>query len=335
MDLHNARDIPVKIIALSDEKYATAEKIVLNTTQFSDVQHWNAVRGSDLFDKETRMLLPNYIEILEKKYPHVSIPSSTPSNTFPFQLISTQAQLCVATGERTNIYDIHNMGAVGCALSHISIWQDMVKHNIPATIVLEDDVQFEERFAKDKSRFCNELAQILSKFSFNFDALNFNLVPIPTLCIQGTHLITTSLPSVVRVKGIGYRTQGYLITLSGAKELLSSAFPLVHTVDSYVSLKTMLPTTFNAEPFLYLSTTKPWLKHPPIDFSNSQIGYSFLETVSDSLLAIPRIALLGIIGFAILSFILVIVLTVVAILQAKKISDGKRRKEGKRRKDKV
>lgn len=302
----DCKNIPVRVIALSDKKFDAARiQIREAAAEFEDVQRWPAIRGSHFFN-ESAHLLPNYREIAKQKYPYLQIPEE------PVAMLSTQTESVLASGVRTNINDIQNPAAVGCALSHISIWQYMVANNVPASIVFEDDVKFEDRFVNGKSSFCNELDRILSAFALNFDVLNFNLATIPKPFVDATTVVPTRLSDVVQVKGIGFRAQGYLITLEGAKVMLTNVFPLLRVIDAHMTGLSVLPST--KQNVFYLATKSPWLKHELIDLNNSQIGYTAADVVTDSLFFVPRAFLLATIGFALLSFVAAIVFVVFAVV---------------------
>lgn len=309
----DCRDIPVRVIALSNDKYAQAEKRIADACDFRDVRRWHGVRGRDLFDDATRRLLPNYRDIVAQKYPHLMLPAG--------EFLSVQTQLVLETQERTNIYDMHNCGAVGCALSHISIWQYIVRNSIAAMIVFEDDVEFDAAFL-EKTSVCKELNDLLAKFALDFDVFNLNLALIPKNLIHNTELRPTTAKNVVRVQGIAFRAQGYLITLEGARTLLRNAFPLLHVVDAYMSMHTMLHASNND--FLFLAAKKPILIHPPMDFASSQIGYSRWTTLCDGIMFVPRnVTLSALVGVFVVSLIVAIVFIVVNVRLASKLKNAK------------
>lgn len=322
MSFPQCEEIPVRVIALSKEKYAVARDRISDASSFSDVQQWKGVRGADLFDKRNR-LLPNYREIVREKYPNLSLPPE------PSYLLSSQAELAMLTG-KTNPYDLATCGAIGCALSHISLWQYIVANEIPAMIVFEDDVVFEKRFTNMKNKdslFCRELNKILSHFRLNFDVLNFHIIPLPSQFRHGAKLVPTPLSNVIQLKGMATRTQGYLITLQGARELLDNAFPLTHGIDIYMSLMTILP--MKQHKIVFLATKTPWLKHPLIDFCSSQVGgYCLQQITSDAMFFIPPTLLLAIIVASILLLISLIFVIVVNCNLRKRLKEKERKRVG-------
>lgn len=315
---YEGKDLPVRIISLRKEKYEEAAKHISAICNFTDVKWWKAVRGSDLFEESLR-LLPNYRAILAETNSNATFPQRT-------NLLSTQTEISLGTGTRTNIYDLHNVGAIGCSLSHISLWQHMVDHQIPAMIVFEDDVQFLGEFSNGTRNCIEELNTFLATFGLNFDVLNLNIFPIPKSLVHGAVLTPSSLMSnVYRLHGVAFRTQGYIITLAGAKKLLKNAFPLIHTVDTYMTMSTMLPSM--QENFIYLAMHPVWLNHPSLDLGGSTIGYDLLQSLTDSILFLPRIVVFAIIGICILSLVATVVLIAVLIRASRNQKNQGRRQK--------
>ena len=303
--------IPVRVIALKEEKFQTAKHEIESVAQFSDVKMWQGIRGKDLFDENTNVL-PNHKEILAQKYPHAHFDLADDEN-----ILSTQAELSLSSKQRTNLYDLHNAGAIGCSLSHISLWQHMVDNDIPVMMIFEDDVLFENRFKNGTANVEKELNCILNEFSLNFDVLNLNLCPIPSVLVHGTKLTDSRLKNVVFVEGIAFRTQGYIITLEGAKQLLKNAFPLLHVIDSYMTLLTVLPSSKNH--YIYLATKLPWLIHPTLEITGkSSIGYDAFTTIVDGVLFLPRWSIFAMIGVCFLSLVAAFVLAIVVICLTQK-----------------
>lgn len=281
-------DIPVRVIALTEQEYNNAKNKIEAVGDFSDLRRHNAIRGKDFFDQNMN-LYSNYRDIVRKKYPNLRVPKNTP-------MLSPQAEKSLRYNDKRTVYDFHNAGAVGCALSHISAWQEMVDNNIPQMIIFESDVDFA------KKDFCNRLNTIIENYQQPFDILNFNLLPIPFPLNDYTEIYDTKIPDVRVAKGIAFRLQGYMLTLEGAKKLLLNAFPLIYEVDSYVTMQSILPSTN----LTILATSEPWLNHPVIVFGSS-IGYSPTQCLTDGMFFVPQTILL-------LSMAVLILLTIAALV---------------------
>lgn len=152
---------------------------------------------------------------------------------------------------------INTKGAVGCFLSHIKVWQKMVDENIPAAVILEDDM------TPLKSRDFLE---------------NGVLATIPSdadyVVLKNQSYTPTSEradPFWMKIKSNFFSTEAYYVTLQGARTLLKYAFPLEMNVDNFVGiLAAVRPEEFKVYLYekndlfkdvgLYNSTTDvPWL----------------------------------------------------------------------------
>lgn len=109
-------------------------------------------------------------------------------------------------------------GEIGCYISHMRIWQKMVDESMPCCVVLEDDL-FINAELKDVVDATARLKNWdLIKLS---DNRNFPLID--------TALLDNGL-TVGNYKKAPNGTQGYIISLSGAKKLLSRK-PFFRPVD--------------------------------------------------------------------------------------------------------
>lgn len=109
-------------------------------------------------------------------------------------------------------------GDLGCALSHLRIYQEMVKNDLPEVIVFEDDAV--------PSRDLPDVIEAVRALSVDWDVVTFNSLfesarprPIEDRRICGKY-------SICRYEGMTYGAQGYLIRLSAARRLLKVGFPV-------------------------------------------------------------------------------------------------------------
>lgn len=121
---------------------------------------------------------------------------------------SAFCQWCVIGRRMTN-------GEVGCALSHINIWQKMVSENIPLACVLEDDVTilpgFKERLFELETD-CNPL-----------DCSVYHL---------STPRELDQTPRIVPMEK-GDCACGYVLTKGAAKRLLACNNPIIYPIDTW------------------------------------------------------------------------------------------------------
>lgn len=114
-----------------------------------------------------------------------------------------------------------SLGEVGCAMSHIRIYEMMVAKNIERCIVLEDDIYLHGSFQTIAER---AIATCQSDIIF----LHHGKVkswPWMKKMPEGYRLAKYISPSRHSKRGI-ISTAGYILTLSGAKKLLSKAYPV-------------------------------------------------------------------------------------------------------------
>ncbi len=137
--------------------------------------------------------------------------------------------LCTKRNILANIRRSHeeldSVGGVGCALSHIAVWQWMVDNNQELCLVFEDDavvpLDFIERANDciDKSILKDSKKWDMWLLGGNWD----NLTKIP------------SEDKVVRV-GEFVLFHAYVMTLHGAKRLLKDVYPIHSHIDLWVSI---------------------------------------------------------------------------------------------------
>ncbi|MGY6040675.1 glycosyltransferase family 25 protein [Aeromonas sp. AE23HZ002T15] len=114
-----------------------------------------------------------------------------------------------------------SLGEVGCAMSHIRIYEMMVAKNIERCVVLEDDIYLHSHF---KSIVSKAMSACQSDIIF----LHHGKVkswPWMQKMPEGYRLAKYISPSRNSKRGI-ISTAGYILTLSGAKKLLSKAYPI-------------------------------------------------------------------------------------------------------------
>jgi len=116
-------------------------------------------------------------------------------------------------------------GLVGCTYSHFLIYQKMVDEDIPMACVLEDDVIL-------SSTFKNQLDWLESEIQEN------EIVSLHTLLYDPVHFQSTArvnelggicTPTPPKIRG----TQGYVITLHCARQLIQEMMPIKDFPDCF------------------------------------------------------------------------------------------------------
>ena len=110
-------------------------------------------------------------------------------------------------------------GAIGCSLSHCSIYKKMIEENVPYALVLEDDIVIDP--------FIKEIIVAVGKF---VDESRPQVILLSAISNDGTG--NSSNIEIMRVKS-GMCTDGYVITQAAAKLILRVNYPVVTTADSW------------------------------------------------------------------------------------------------------
>lgn len=101
-------------------------------------------------------------------------------------------------------------GEIGCYASHYSIWRDMIARGVPQAIVLEDDTVVDWAYLERLAR--------TDLHAIGIDYLRlYAKRPTWQRVVRGDFLQHSR--TVVELIGLAYGTQGYAITLEGARRL--------------------------------------------------------------------------------------------------------------------
>lgn len=118
-------------------------------------------------------------------------------------------------------------GEIGCILSHRFIFNKIIKENINFALILEDDV--------------NLLPQINKILCFDFNQLNFDIILLGYHGKSRENLILNTkfiqkLDSEISLHKLlenAYGTYGYIVSMKGAKKLLSLTQDFILPIDHY------------------------------------------------------------------------------------------------------
>lgn len=111
-------------------------------------------------------------------------------------------------------------GAIGCYLSHLKIYEDIVKQNVPFALVLEDDCKILLPVEKFWSIISNIIFPsdcdifLLDSKLYDYENYNSNLYKVYYF----------------------FRTHSYIITLNGSKKMIDKLLPIDMQLDSKISL---------------------------------------------------------------------------------------------------
>ncbi|MBJ7592217.1 glycosyltransferase family 25 protein [Aeromonas veronii] len=114
-----------------------------------------------------------------------------------------------------------SLGEVGCALSHIKLYEMMVSKKIEKAIILEDDIYLHMHF---KSIIDVALQKMSSDIIFIHHG-KAKKWPWTRKLPEGYRLASYCRPSKKSNRGI-ISTAGYILSLNGARKLLQHAYPV-------------------------------------------------------------------------------------------------------------
>jgi len=142
--------------------------------------------------------------------------------------ISLQTQYNIMYHTRRSHGEINTPGAIGCSLSHYSIWEKFLHTDQPYCLVLEDDASIPKGFAESIAKYSNDLDQLHS--IFDIWSLSYRLYD------KRIHSLTPSWNSPVYFWG----TSSYILSRHGATQLMKDFFPIESHLDKYMCLKNSL-----------------------------------------------------------------------------------------------
>ena len=107
-------------------------------------------------------------------------------------------------------------GEVGCSLSHLGLWEKIVKENITRCIIIEDDINPLNKFTK-YNKYIDKLPS------------NWDLAYVSFLNTGKKKYVSES----IYIPLCGFTTCGYILNLKGAKKLLS-CLPIKGPIDLFL-----------------------------------------------------------------------------------------------------
>jgi glycosyl transferase family 25 len=137
-------------------------------------------------------------------------------------------------------------GEIGCALSHITIYQKMVAENIPYALVLEDDASILDQ----------DLAKTLAKLAELYNTQTPAAVLMNHIeRYNANKKIQLDQSRCVYEAYRGGRTHGYFITLAGAELLARHLFPAYVVADkweyfqeNFIAVNALVPYSIGLTP---------------------------------------------------------------------------------------
>jgi len=165
--------------------------------------------------------------VAELKIQRVSAVDGAKINPVKSPYISNQTKINILHNTRRSHGEIDTIGAIGCSLSHYSVWKRFLETDSSHCLVLEDDAQVRHGLT--------ELVKAASVGVPDFDVwlLSYKLYDKTLLPVgQGSK----AWKSPVNFWG----TSAYIVSRAGAKRLMEDFFPIECHLDKYMCLKQLL-----------------------------------------------------------------------------------------------
>jgi glycosyl transferase family 25 len=114
-------------------------------------------------------------------------------------------------------------GAIGCAMSHILLWERLQKENNNISIIFEDDVYFSKDFYIKLKNYINNLPK------------DFDISQLLIHDLQRKYFpISNNVNKYVKEGYPQYGTVGYIISKKGIKKLLNKCKPIYTPIDNMI-----------------------------------------------------------------------------------------------------
>ena len=175
----------------------------------------------DLFSKQRG--------INELNIQRVSAVDGAAINPVKSPYISNQTKINILHNTRRSHGEIDTIGAIGCSLSHYSVWKKFLESDAPHCLVLEDDAQIKSGLA-DLVINASRDVPAFDVWLLSYKLYDKTLLPLPS----GQGHKTWKSP--VNFWG----TSAYIVSRAGAKRLMEDFFPIECHLDKYMCLKQLL-----------------------------------------------------------------------------------------------
>ena len=144
--------------------------------------------------------------------------------------ISNSTKYNILNKTRRSHGEIDTIGAIGCSMSHYTVWKKFLESKEPYCLVLEDDAQVKVGLAK------YILSASSSRIQDGFDVwcLSYKLYDNKKpVAVPGADSAWTSPVNF-------WGTSAYILSRRGAERLIEGFFPIECHLDRYMCLKSML-----------------------------------------------------------------------------------------------
>lgn len=141
---------------------------------------------------------------------------------------------------------------IGCALSHVRVYENIIKEKIPCACILEDDVILPDNFIS-----------VLNKLEIKLNNLIPQVILLSPAIYKENAAIQIDENYQLKQYKSGYYTSSYIVNQAAAKTLFKELFPVNDVADCWkrlvkhklVDIKVVIPTLVNQDQDTFGSST--------------------------------------------------------------------------------
>ena len=182
-------------------------------TKFDKIYYINLDRRQDRKKHVEKQIKPNfnkYIRFSAIDGKNINI------NNIATKIISIKGKKDIESNNK--IFGITlTKGAIGCALSHMKIWEEISKKDYNQVLILEDDIEIKNNI--------KNYHKIFKQIPNNWDIIYLG---------SGQYKKTKKINKNVFKLDHAFQTIGYVINSKSAQKLLKHVFPLDQQIDSSI-----------------------------------------------------------------------------------------------------
>jgi len=195
----DCKQIPAYIISLNEELYQVV-KGRLQNIGLENINRFNAIRGDSLnkfVEDRNNLTIKGLYNIKSQKY----------------------------RGAHSELTDIN---AIGCYMSHVTLWKKIIDDKIPGLMIFESDCMCTGDILECLGDFLKVKNGHILYFGFFGQTVKY------------------SDKNITQIYDKTYGLHAYYITKKGAEILLKNAFPIEQQIDSYMSDSLILSHELNS-----------------------------------------------------------------------------------------
>lgn len=129
---------------------------------------------------------------------------------------------------RNSHNNIGSKGAIGCYMSHITLWKQLLESDQDMFLIFEDDVDINNNIDNLMVK-TNDYINTINKKDWDVIFLGYSLISLLNNDVS-------DIPDdEYKITNIIYGLHAYIINKKGATKLLEKALPIVDQLDSYMS----------------------------------------------------------------------------------------------------